>query len=86
MNDTHPHIETFLRRCMMEKSGEERLKMGFSMYEFSRKLVESSLRFSQPEISEIVLRQKIFLRFYGDDFNENQKAKILASIAQVYGI
>ena len=80
--DTHPHISKILRESMMNKTGEERLKMGFSMVEFSRKLVESSIRFSEPGISELALKQKMLSRFYGHDFEKPELEKILHFIEQ----
>ncbi len=38
MKDTHPAIEERFFKMLMEKSGEERLKMGFEMDETARRL------------------------------------------------
>ncbi|MCK4352305.1 hypothetical protein KAW65_02740 [candidate division WOR-3 bacterium] len=40
-------------------SGEKRMKIGFEMYDFALKIVESSIRNQEPGISENELKQKI---------------------------
>ncbi len=40
-------------------SGEQRLKIGFEMRDFTMKLVEASIRNQYPEISDEELKRKI---------------------------
>lgn len=40
-------------------NGEQRLKIGFEMYNFTMKLVEASIRNQYPEISDEELKRKI---------------------------
>jgi len=76
MNDTTPEIESRLDEIYERKSGEEKLLICLKMFETAREIVISSL----PEnISERELQKKIFLRFYGNDFSENEKVNILNS-------
>ncbi|MBI5409790.1 MAG: hypothetical protein HZA14_10530 [Nitrospirae bacterium] len=42
MKDTHPVMEERFFRMIMEKTGEERLKMGFDMCATARRLVTAS--------------------------------------------
>lgn len=77
MNDTSPEMEIRFRKMMMEKSGEERLKMGFSMFDFARKQVIASIKEKYPEANENEIKKEVFLRFYGDDFSEEELKSIL---------
>lgn len=43
MKDTPPEVESFFNELMMKKTGEERLRMGFSMFEMARKQVLASI-------------------------------------------
>ena len=75
MNDTVPEIENKLNQIYLSKSGEERLLIALQMFETARKIVMSSL----PEnVSEEELRKELFLRFYGNDFDESLKEEILS--------
>jgi len=76
MNDTTPEIESRLDEIYERKSGEEELLICLKMFETAREIVISSL---PKNISERELQKKIFLRFYGNDFSENEKVKILSS-------
>ncbi len=77
MHDTSPEIEKIYREMLMNRSGEERMKMGMSMFTTAVRVIWSSL----PEsMSVIDKRKKLFLILYGDDFSKEQKAKILTLI------
>ena len=80
MNDTSPEMEKRYHAMLMERSGEERLAMGCSMYDAARAVVRSSMLNENPGLTESELKEKIFLRFYGLDFSETQKRKIIASL------
>lgn len=74
MVDTIPSIEAKLNQVYMNKSGEEKLLIALQMFETARDIVLSSL----PEnLSEKEIRKELFLRFYGDEFDDNTKAKII---------
>jgi len=75
MNDTSPEIEEMFFNLMMTRSGEERLKMGFEMYEMGRKMVTASITNDNPDISEKELRVSLFNRFYGNDLTADIKQK-----------
>ena len=76
MNDTMPEIESRLDELYEGKSGEEKLLICLKMFETAREIVIFSL---PKNISERELQKKIFLRFYGNDFSENEKVNILNS-------
>jgi len=77
MNDTTPEIETHFRKMIMMKSGQERLKMGFAMFKLARKQVVASIRWNSPDVDVKEIRRKLFLRFYGQDFSQEDQEKIL---------
>lgn len=76
MNDTRPEMEKRMYDMMRVKSGQERLKMGCSMNQTSRYLVKRRILELHPNISELELRKKLFLIYYGDEFNKDAKDKI----------
>jgi hypothetical protein len=77
MNDTPPEIERRYREMLLQRSGEERLRMGCSMFTFTRELVVASVLAKTPNVSPSELRRAIFLRFYGDDFDPETREKVL---------
>jgi len=80
MNDTSPEMEKRYHAMLMRRSGQERLKMGCSMYDAAKQIVKSSILNESPGLTESELKEKIFLRFYGLDFSESQKQKIIAGL------
>jgi hypothetical protein len=80
MKDTPPHIEEHYKNLLMSRSGEERLKMGCSMHATARKMVRASLLEKAPQATENAIRQKLFLRFYSNDFDLETQKKILRAL------
>lgn len=83
MKDTAPAMDEKFRTLLLQRSGEERLKMGCSMYATARALVLASLRDREPQASPATLRRELFLRFYGRDFDAGALAKILSALKEV---
>ncbi len=54
------------------------------MYQTSRYLITRSILQNNPGISQIGLHQELFLKFYGDDFDLTEQAKILSHIEKVF--
>jgi len=81
MNDTHPDIAIKFQELIMSKSGEQRLLMGCSMYDTAKKIVQNALSSQHPEITAKEMREGIFSRFYGHEFTEAEKQKILSALA-----
>ncbi len=81
MNDTSEAMEKRYRALLMERSGEERLKMGCSMFDAAKEIVRSSILNENPGLTARELKEKIFLRFYGLDFSESQKQRIIAQLS-----
>ena len=80
MMDTPPEMDARYREMLMQRSGEERLKMGCAMRETARALVEASIREQDPHATPESVRKGLFLRFYGHEFNAVSREKILAAI------
>ena len=76
MRDANPAVEQQYHTMLMQKSGEERLRMGCSMFMAAKAIVESSIKEKRPDISLVNLKEEIFLRFYGHELSEEQKLKI----------
>ncbi len=76
MDDTSPKITKLLRILARERSPEERLIMGCSMFDESKIIVTESIKKDHPNISEQELKVKIFGRFYHRDFDKNTLQKI----------
>jgi hypothetical protein len=77
MNDTDKKIDDIYREMIRKKTGEERILMGFSMFQFSTKILLSSVKEKIPDID---LKKYMFLKIYGSDFDSLQIKKILNSI------
>ncbi|MGR3179421.1 MAG: hypothetical protein ACUZ8E_15340 [Candidatus Anammoxibacter sp.] len=77
MNDTAPAIELKIKELMRRKTPEERLKMGCSMFDFSKAIIQSSL-LERENIHPSDLKKELFLRLYGKEMNENEREKIAA--------
>lgn len=83
MSDTAPEVERQFRALLLERSGEERLKMGCSMHATAQALVRASVLEKDPQASPATLRRALFLRFYGRDFDPQTREKILLALEGV---
>jgi len=77
MRDTSPEIESLHRAMLLERSGEDRFRMAMAMNQSARAIVAASL---PTDLSEKDRRVQIFLRFYGSDFSETERAEIVSRI------
>ena len=82
MMDTSPEMEARFRAMLLACSGEERLKMGCSMHAFAQQIVRASVLARTPQATLADLRRAMFLRFYGKDFDEQTRERILARLRQ----
>jgi len=80
MNDTSPDMESRYRAMIMERSGEERLKMGCSMFDAAKTLMQAGILDQNPRASPAEIRRALFMQLYGHEFNAASRAKILAAI------
>jgi len=65
MTDTHPKIAERFERLMKMKTNEERLLMGFSMFNAAKQIIKSSILEQNPLISSKDMKREILKRFYG---------------------
>ena len=79
MNDTSKEVQELYYRLLMQKSPEERLRMGCSMFDAAKIIAKSSILEEFPAISPLEMK-KIFLRFYGEEFSEDQRQEILNAL------
>lgn len=80
MRDTSPQIESRFIEMMMKKSGEERMRLGFSMFEMARRQVIASIKRDEPNADIREIRKGIFLRFYGLEFSPEEQRIIIERI------
>ena len=79
MNDTDQKIQKMLDERYQKMTGEERLKIGFSMYDTARAIVLSSL---PQDLTSEERTVQLFLRFYEHDFSSEEKEKIVEAIRE----
>ncbi|MBI1893418.1 MAG: hypothetical protein HYS14_04835 [Candidatus Rokubacteria bacterium] len=82
MNGTSPEIERKFREMLLQRSGEERLRMGCSMHATARALVRASVLAKDPQASPATLRRALFLRFYGHELDLETREKILRALGE----
>lgn len=75
-----PEMESYFNELIMKKSGQERLKMGFPMFDMARRQVLASIKKDNPNADPGEIRREIFLRFYGQDFPPAEQERVLAQI------
>lgn len=79
MKDTPKAIQDLYRRLLMERSGAERLKMAFNMFDTARTLVKASLQVQL--CSDEDLRARLFIRTYGADFTPERVEDIVKKLS-----
>ncbi len=77
MQDTPEHIMQKQREIIHAKSADERFLIGVEAINFGRMMVESSIRQSNPHISEIDLKVETFKRCYSQAFDPEELNKII---------
>lgn len=82
MKDTPSKIGAKFRAMLLDRSGEDRLKMGCSMHATSQALVRASVFKQYPDATPAVLKQALFLRFYGNDFEPGARKRILRALRE----
>lgn len=74
MTDTEPKIQIKLTAMMKQKTGVERLKMGLSMFDFSKRLVVASIIAAGHGAD---IRRQLLLRFYQSDLEPDTINRML---------
>lgn len=80
MQDTSPEMESRYRAMIMERSGEERLKIGCSMFDAAKALMRAGILDKNPHASPGQIRRALFMQLYGHEFDVDSRTKILAAI------
>lgn len=65
---------------MARRSGSDRVRMTCEMFDLARTLTVAGIRTNEPAISDHDLRARLFERLYGDDFSEEERARIVATL------
>ncbi len=73
MNDTRPEVAQIYRELLLSKSPAERLTMGAGMFMTAKEFALADLR--RQGIED--LRAGLFLRFYGHEFEPEERERIL---------
>ena len=82
MKDTSPEVNARMIEMIQKKTPVERLAMGCSTYDFSKQIVISGLLKENPKLSGAELKKELFLKFYGNNVEGNQKRKIIAYLTR----
>ena len=82
MKDTSPEMEEKVREIIRRKTPQERLEMASSMFALSRQLVIQAILRENPDISDSALRLEFFVKFYGQDYTEEELQKILTALGK----
>jgi hypothetical protein len=75
-------IERKFRKMLLERSGEERLKMGCSMYATAQALAKASISRRYPDAHPAELKRLLFLHFYRTDFEPEKRNRIASAVAR----
>lgn len=82
MEDTSDSIKKFFNETMMKKSPVERFLIGIDMFETARSIVLSSF---SKDMTSAERFYHLFLRFYGHEFSDLQKAQIKKRMLAEFG-
>ncbi len=77
MQDTPEDIIQKHREIIHAKSADERFMIGVELINFGRMMAESSIRQSNPNISEIDIKVETVKRCYSQSFDPEELNKIL---------
>ncbi len=80
MNDTSPRAQELMRKLLMQRSGPERLLMGFDMHDSARALLEAGLRAEGLVEGTVEWRRRFLQRMYGDVLRPEVIARIAARV------
>jgi hypothetical protein len=73
VSDTHPAMVREHHERLLARSGVERLRMCFAMFDLARSLALAGLGAGHGDD----LRERLFLRMYGRDFSADETEQIL---------
>jgi hypothetical protein len=79
MKDTPAAMEQLYTRKLLNLAPEERLAMACRMFSAAKALIRSGISTSGA-MSTAEIRALVFLRLYGQDFDQAERAKVLAQL------
>jgi hypothetical protein len=82
VKDTPPEIERKFRKMLLKRSDEERLKMGCSMHATAQALAKAWISRQHPSARPAELKRLLFLHFYGNDFEPEQRKRIASALSK----
>ena len=77
MRDTSVEVEAEFRKLIMARSPSERLAMACRMFETAKSLVLAGILREHGPLSPQALRKHLFLRLYGEDFDQDERDRIV---------
>lgn len=84
MTDTTEEIISKQIEIFLSKPLKERIHIGMDMLFMGRKIVESHIKESYPNLSEIELKIEIFKQYYQHEFDKEELQRIIDSIKKYY--
>ena len=81
MKDTTTAIEQIYNRKLLDLAPDERLAMACRMFSTAKALIRAGIS-AGSGISTTEERALIFLRLYGQDFDQGARAKILSRLGR----
>ena len=82
MKDTSARADALLRELMAARSPSERFAMAGRMFQAAQTLARAGIIAEHGADGEAHMRKYLFLRFYGQDFDEARKQSILAFLGE----
>lgn len=80
MDDTHLAVKAEYHRRIMQVTGERRMIMGSRMFDACREMSLASL---PEDLSDTEIRMRLFLRFYGNEFDEETREEIVEYLGEL---
>ena len=84
MFDTNDEMIRKQQEIIFSKKPHERFAIGADMIDFGYRMVENSIKQTNPNISEIELRIEVFKRYYKNSFSNEEIEKICRGMKDFY--
>ncbi len=82
MGDTPAAIEKKMLELISAKTPAERLMMASEMFDTARILMSAGILRENKNLTEFEVREKMFLKLYGDCFSPEECEKIISKISE----
>lgn len=82
MSESTQKMEALQRHLIMALTPAQRLRMAGGMFQAAKSLAAAGIRADAASRGECVdMRRELFLRLYGNDFDEGKKKEILLALS-----